>query len=179
MGWCEKWYPGRTRRLQRRRGTQFAFVYRRLVLTVIQAGDINRVHALLPDIIGRAKEVYTDLLGTTTKSAFKRYFSSLKKVPSEGFGKLLQENNVRPLRPIMNNLRVKKSESEILNMRKAGQVSGRAFTETMKTPIDTEKDLWTMLDTGFKIGGLDGSAYVPVVAGGKVCSYHGFRAMRY
>merc|ERR1712093_889035 len=55
----------------------------------------------------------------------------------------------------------------ILNMRKAGQVSGRAFTETMKTPMSTEKDLWTMLDTGFKIGGLDGSAYVPVVAGGK------------
>jgi intermediate cleaving peptidase 55 len=92
----------------------------------------------------------------------------LKKVPSEGFGKLLQENNVRPLRPIMNNLRVKKSESEIMNMRKAGQVSGRAFTETMKTPISTEKDLWTMLDTGFKVGGLDGAAYVPVVAGGKV-----------
>lgn len=68
----------------------------------------------------------------------------------------------------MNNLRVKKSESEIMNMRKAGQVSGRAFTETMKTPISTEKDLWTMLDTGFKVDGLDGAAYVPVVAGGKV-----------
>ncbi|KAH0264399.1 peptidase M24, partial [Aureobasidium melanogenum] len=137
------------------------------VFNADEAGDINRCHTILPDIIGRAKEVYTDLLGTTTKSAFKRYFSSLKKVPSEGFGKLLQENNVRPLRPIMNNLRVKKSEAEILNMRKAGQVSGRAFTETMKTPMSTEKDLWTMLDTGFKIGGLDGSAYVPVVAGGK------------
>ncbi|KEQ86913.1 hypothetical protein M438DRAFT_343333 [Aureobasidium pullulans EXF-150] len=137
------------------------------VFNADEAGDINRCHAVLPDIIGRAKEVYTDLLGTASKSAFKRYFSSLKQVPSEGFGKLLQKNNVRPLRPIMNNLRVKKSEAEILNMRKAGQVSGRAFTETMKTPISTEKDLWTMLDTGFKIGGLDGSAYVPVVAGGK------------
>ncbi|KAH0360822.1 peptidase M24, partial [Aureobasidium melanogenum] len=137
------------------------------VFNADEAGDINRCHTVLPDIIGRAKEVYTDLLGTTTKSAFKRYFSSLKKVPSEGFGKLLQANNVRPLRPIMNNLRVKKSEAEILNMRKAGQVSGRAFTETMKTPMTTEKDLWTMLETGFKIGGLDGSAYVPVVAGGK------------
>ena len=69
---------------------------------------------------------------------------------------------------VVRDISTKKSESEILNMRKAGQVSGRAFTETMKTPIDTEKDLWTMLDTGFKIGGLDGSAYVPVVAGGKV-----------
>ncbi|KEQ94078.1 hypothetical protein AUEXF2481DRAFT_66753 [Aureobasidium subglaciale EXF-2481] len=137
------------------------------VFNADEAGDIGRCHTVLPDIIGRAKEVYTDLLGTATKSAFRRYFSSLKKVPSEGFGSLLQENNVRPLRPLMNNLRVKKSESEILNMRKAGQVSGRAFTETMKTGMTTEKDLWTMLDTGFKIGGLDGSAYVPVVAGGK------------
>ncbi|KAG9992336.1 peptidase M24, partial [Aureobasidium melanogenum] len=61
------------------------------VFNADEAGDINRCHTILPDIISRAKEVYTDLLGTTTKSAFKRYFSSLKKVPSEGFGKLLQE----------------------------------------------------------------------------------------
>lgn len=138
------------------------------MLTLLQANDINRCPDLLPDIIASAKEVYTDLLGTATKSAFKRYFSSLTKVRSEGFGKLLQNNNVRPLRPIMNKLRVKKSAAEVLNMRQAGQVSGRVFTETMKTPMATEKDLWTMLDTGFRMGGLDGSAYVPVVAGGKV-----------
>lgn len=73
----------------------------------------------------------------------------------------------------MNKLRVKKSEAEVLNMRKAGQISGRVFTESMKTPMETEKDLWTMLDCGFKMGGLDGAAYVPVVAGGTVIHrYH-------
>lgn len=67
----------------------------------------------------------------------------------------------------MNKLRLLKSENEIMNMRKAGQVSGRVFTDAMRTQFKTEKDLWTTLDYGFKIKGLDGWAYVPVVAGGQ------------
>lgn len=68
----------------------------------------------------------------------------------------------------MNSLRVDKSEAEVVNMRRAGQASGRIFTEAMRNQFDTEKELWASLDYGFKMQGLDGSAYVPVVAGGKV-----------
>lgn len=53
-------------------------------------------------------------------------------------------------------------------MRKAGQASGRAFTDIMRQTWTREKDLCNALEYGFKARGCDGSAYVPVVAGGKV-----------
>lgn len=68
----------------------------------------------------------------------------------------------------MHSLRVNKSEAEIANMRKAGQTSGRVFTQAMRTQLATEKELWASLDYNFKMQGLDGAAYVPVVAGGQV-----------
>lgn len=55
-------------------------------------------------------------------------------------------------------------------MRKAGQISGRVFTEAMKQAWTKEKDLEAFLDYRFKARGCDGSAYIPVVAGGKVLS---------
>lgn len=52
-------------------------------------------------------------------------------------------------------------------MRRAGQVSGAVLTECMKRSYSTEKQLWADLAHGYRAGGLDGEAYVPVVAGGK------------
>ena len=54
-------------------------------------------------------------------------------------------------------------------MRRAGQASGRAFTEAMRQAWAAEKDLTAFLEYKFKRNGCDTSAYVPVVAGGKVC----------
>ena len=87
-----------------------------------------------------------------------------------GFPKHVADSSasVNALRPLMNKLRINKSEAEINNMRKAGKISGRAFTEAMRQEFTSEKDLWTFLDYQFKINGCDGSAYVPVVAGGQV-----------
>ena len=81
---------------------------------------------------------------------------------------MLQDVNVKPLRQIMNAIRVNKSEAEIANMRKAGQASGRVITDTMRRQWSLEKDLWATLDYQFKMSGMEGPAYVPVVAGGKV-----------
>lgn len=63
-----------------------------------------------------------------------------------------------------------KSDAEIANMRKAGQASGRAFTEAMRQAWTTEKDLNAFLEYTFKRNGCDASAYVPVVAGGRNAS---------
>jgi intermediate cleaving peptidase 55 len=68
----------------------------------------------------------------------------------------------------MNDLRVFKSDAEIALMRKAGRISGRTFTEAMRHRWNYEKDLEAFLEYGFKRDGCDGSAYVPVVAGGMV-----------
>lgn len=80
----------------------------------------------------------------------------------------LEKTKVKPLRGFMNNLRVIKSQAEITNMRKAGQASGRAFTDAMRRQWKTERDLETFLDYQFKVNGCEESAYVPVVAGGEV-----------
>ena len=53
-------------------------------------------------------------------------------------------------------------------MRKAGQNSGRAFTDAMRQSWTREKDLGNYLEYEFKRRGCDASAYVPVVAGGEV-----------
>lgn len=74
--------------------------------------------------------------------------------------------SIRPLRPFLNELRVIKTPAEIRNMRKAGQHSGRAFTDAMRQTFDYEKDLQSFLEYWFTQDGCDGPAYVPVVAGG-------------
>lgn len=80
---------------------------------------------------------------------------------------MIEGSKVKPLRHVMNNLRMFKSEAEIRNMRFAGQVSGRALTECMRYQFDKEKDLQNHLDFKTKAGGCDGPAYFPVVAGGR------------
>ncbi|TKA77067.1 hypothetical protein B0A49_03428 [Cryomyces minteri] len=130
--------------------------------------DINRVHAHLPDIVGSARAVYTDLPGSLkSKSAFTRYFYGGSDAKPEVFAKILKDSRVQPLRPTMNEVRMFKSEAEIRNMRIAGQASGRVYTEAMRQHFDTEKKMWNYLEYGFRTQGCDSSAYVPVVAGGR------------
>lgn len=138
------------------------------VFNADEAGDINNIQASLPDLVKAAKEVYTDIPGNgRSKSTFSRYFSS-GSTKAEGFQKLLQSSRVKELRPLLNELRVNKSEAEIECMRIAGSVSGDVYTSTIaKDSIQSERDLWTTMSHDFRIRGLDGDAYVPVVAGGQ------------
>ncbi|KAI9151870.1 xaa-pro dipeptidase app [Paramyrothecium foliicola] len=72
-----------------------------------------------------------------------------------------------PLYPVMNKLRAIKSPAEVANMRKAGQISGRAITDAMRRSWTKEKDLHAFLDYEFTMKGCDGPAYIPVIAGGE------------
>lgn len=101
-------------------------------------------------------------------SVFSRLFGS-SYPKAEGLAKIFKDSKVKPLKPFINDLRVFKSDAEISNMRKAGQASGRSFTEAMRNAWTKEKDLAAFLEYKFKRYGCDGSAYVPVVAGGQVC----------
>ena len=101
---------------------------------------------------------------------FSRLFGS-SYPKAEGLAKILEDSKVKPLKPLINDLRVFKSDAEISNMRKAGQASGRSFTEAMRNAWTKEKDLAAFLEYKFKRYGCDGSAYVPVVAGGQVCRF--------
>jgi intermediate cleaving peptidase 55 len=144
-----------------------------LFLITIQAWDINRIERTLPDILRGVSKIYTDLpRNFQHNTAFSRYLSGAPLRATNGIAKTFKDAGVQdilePLRPLMNNLRVRKSEAEITNMRIAGQSSGRAFTTAMGQSFGKEKDLSAMLDYHFKLNGCDGPAYVPVIAGGEV-----------
>ncbi|KAI9673039.1 MAG: hypothetical protein M1817_003203 [Caeruleum heppii] len=145
-----------------RSGTQAALD----VFNADESRDIAELDVRLPDMVAEAAEIYTDFSPESrNRSAFGRFFSS--STTTKGFAKILDSAQVKPLRPLLNDLRVTKSDSEITNMRRAGRYSGRAFTGAMGQHFDFEKDLAAFLEHRFKSHGCDGTAYVPVVAGGK------------
>ncbi len=112
-------------------------------------------------LIETAKMVYFDLPGPHTHNT--QFFSS--KHAANSLQDLIPKNKIRPLTPIMQRLRLKKSSSEIACMREAGGISGKAFNKAMGRVFDNESKLAAFLDYQFRIGGCENSAYVPVVAG--------------
>lgn len=136
-----------------------------------QSGDVSKLYKILPPIVAEASEIYTDIqIKDPTTTTFGRFLSGTTS-KAEGFAKILENSRVKPLKPLVNDMRVLKSEAEIANMRKAGKASGRAFTDAMRQTWTREKDLAAFLDYHFKANGCDCSAYVPVVAGGKVSAF--------
>ncbi|MCJ1380120.1 hypothetical protein MMC17_003223 [Xylographa soralifera] len=137
------------------------------VFNADETGDINSLTSILSPIVSSASSVYTDIpLKASPTTVFSRFFSSPTS-KSEGFAQILKPSKVQPLKPLINEIRAFKSDAEISNMRKAGQDSGRAFTDAMRQEWTREKDLGNYLEHEFKRRGCDGSAYVPVIAGGE------------
>lgn len=97
----------------------------------------------------------------------KIFFGNAKPPMTETFASQLSKFKTRPLKTFLHRLRVIKSPAEIANMREAGRISGRVFNKAMGTRFTKEKDLWAFLDYGFRVGGCEKEAYVPVVAGGR------------
>lgn len=118
--------------------------------------------------MGEASKIYTDFVSESkTKSWFSRFVRD-RTPKAEGLAKLIDSTSVSPLKDLVNEIRNIKSDAEIANMRNAGQASGRAFTDAMRQAWTKERDLAAYLDYKFRAKGCEGSAYVPVVAGGQV-----------
>ncbi|KAF9932149.1 hypothetical protein FBU30_008836 [Linnemannia zychae] len=74
----------------------------------------------------------------------------------------------KALSPLIQEMRVIKSEAEIKIMRQAGEISGKAFIETLKftNPKRSEHQVYARFDYECRMRGSQMMAYVPVVAGG-------------
>jgi intermediate cleaving peptidase 55 len=134
-----------------------------MVLICMQSGDINNLHSLLPPLIAGTSEIYTDMAKC---SGFGLFFRN-QDASLNDFQRMIKDSKVKPLKPLMNEIRIIKSDAEIANMRVAGKISGRAFTNAMRRQWTKEKDLGAFLDYDFKLGGCEATAYIPVIAGGK------------
>ena len=53
-------------------------------------------------------------------------------------------------------------------MREIGRVTGRVFQHVMRRGGKCESDIAAFMEYEFRVRGCEGSAYIPVVAGGKV-----------
>ncbi|KAF7718278.1 Intermediate cleaving peptidase 55 [Penicillium ucsense] len=146
-----------------RSGTQAAVD----VFNADETGNIEKIADILPKIIAGATEVYSDIPALNgSRSSLHRYLYG-PTVASEKLKKIVEHRRVSPLKPLLTEMRVCKSENEVVHMRLLGQSSGRAFTDSMRKTFETEKDLCSYLEYQFKANGCDGNAFVPVVAGGK------------
>ncbi|KAL1801750.1 hypothetical protein ACET3X_002092 [Alternaria dauci] len=133
------------------------------------SGSIDDLPRLLPDIVKRMQTIYTDLpQSRVSKNLLSRYLAGTEPSRTGGIYTVFRDApaSIRPLRPLVNQLRLIKSPAEITNMRHAGRHSGRAITDAMRQSFSREKDLDSFLDYWFKQDDCDGPAYVPVVAGG-------------
>ncbi|TGJ81730.1 hypothetical protein E0Z10_g7025 [Xylaria hypoxylon] len=123
-----------------------------------EAGDIGQSIALLTSALKGVENIFTDA---------KRIDQGVQT----SFGKMIQLaapqiSSFDALNPHINSLRAIKSPAEIANMRRAGQDSGRAITAAMRRSWTSEKDLAAFLEYEYQTSGLDGQAYIPVIAGG-------------
>ncbi|KAM4721791.1 xaa-Pro aminopeptidase 3 [Rhinophrynus dorsalis] len=78
------------------------------------------------------------------------------------------KNRIRPVRHLVQQLRLVKSQAELEIMKQAGSISSQAFIETMrcrKAPVE-ESFLYAKFDFECRARGADILAYPPVVAGG-------------
>lgn len=129
--------------------------------------DVNNLRHHLPDLVQSAKTIYTDVDRRARVDAPLEKYILGSGTRVEGMQAALKHATVKPLMQIMNGIRLTKSEAEKDCMRVAGSISGLVYTDMMKRQYNTEKQLWVDMAHGFRSRGLDGDAYVPVVAGGK------------
>ena len=138
-------------------------------------GDISKnVRGMLEGVVQGASEVYTDLLQVEGKQGVLSRFLRGRKPSSAASSKAVAElaevvpaSKVRALRPIMNELRVFKSDAEVRCMRAAGRASGLAHTDVMSRSFGTEREMHAFLNWRQVHHGCEGSAFEPVVAGGR------------
>ncbi|KAI0514943.1 peptidase M24, structural domain-containing protein [Xylaria bambusicola] len=123
-----------------------------------EVGDIGRAVPLLAEALKGVERIYTD--AERTKNGAETSFGGMLKLAAP------HVSSFNALKPHINSLRAIKSPAEIANMRHAGQQSGRAITAAMRRSWESEKELAAFLEYTYQTSGLDGQAYIPVIAGG-------------
>lgn len=146
-----------------RSGTQAAID----VFNADETGNIANIKTVLPDVVGNATAVYTDITQPDQAASGLWRFLYGKSRRNTNFAELIETRKIKQLRYMMNDLRAFKSPAEVEVMLQAGKASGRAHNEAMKHSWTTERELDAFLRYKFISHGCDTTAYEPVVAGGK------------
>ncbi|KAG0303728.1 Xaa-Pro aminopeptidase 3 [Dissophora globulifera] len=127
-----------------------------------EATDANLFRYRIVDMASRYENVYFDYPGP----AMFMPMDIAKKLHNRPDSDIM--SSTKNLSPLIQELRVVKSEAEIKIMRQAGEISGKSFIETMKftNPQRLEHQVYAKFDFECRMRGSQMMAYVPVVAGG-------------
>ncbi|KAF5871528.1 putative metallopeptidase family m24 protein [Botrytis fragariae] len=137
------------------------------VFNADESGDVNQAASYLRPLIEGASEIYMDVKESFLGGTLDSIQGVMKQKDLMQLFRDAKAKKSKPIGPLINDLRAIKSEAEIKNMRKAGKISGRSFTNAMRKRWTEEKHLGAFLDFDFKIGGCEKNAYVPVIGGGR------------
>lgn len=140
-----------------------------------EATETSVLPLYLTKIINRNDNLFFDIPKDKTSVSNSALFSTFFTTRSEGDGHQTIHDIIRQssgnkkilgVNKLITELRKIKSPAELRVMRKAGQISGRAFNQAFAQRFRTERTLQAFLEYKFLSGGCDKSAYLPVVAAG-------------
>lgn len=121
--------------------------------------SINQLKNKLPEIIRRSDLIYfNDNIKDDNLTTNKKNIIQMMNQ-----GGLMRTKNFKK---IIADIRKIKSDAELKIMRRAGQISGKAYNQAFAKRFRNERTLASFLDHKFISGGCDKSAYIPVVATG-------------
>ncbi|KAG0373371.1 hypothetical protein BGX24_011799 [Mortierella sp. AD032] len=125
--------------------------------------DANLFRYRIIDMASRHENVYFDYPSPSVFMPMDIAKKLHSKPDSDAFS-----TTTKGLSPLIQEMRVIKSEAEVKIMRQAGEISGKAFIETMKftNPKRLEHQVYARFDYECRMRGSQMMAYVPVVAGG-------------
>lgn len=120
-----------------------------------EAFTIDTLSQNLPNILNRNRTIYYN-----DKSINFSKISSVLHADTNAF------HTFKNFKLLISSLRKVKSDAELRIMRRAGQISGKAYNQAFSKKFRNERTLASFLDYNFISGGCDKSAYIPVVASG-------------
>lgn len=140
-----------------------------------EAAETSVLPLYLAKIINRNDTLYFDIPKDKTSVSNPALFSTFFTTKADSNGHQTIHDLVRQasghkrimgLNKLISDLRKIKSPAELKLMRRAGQISGRAFNQAFAQRFKNERTLQAFLEYKFISGGCDKSAYIPVVAAG-------------
>lgn len=138
--------------------------------------DLSQLSSYIAKVVKRNDYIYYDNPLSDSNKNDSAIFSNFFSLPSSNskydsdimslLSKYGTRKKVVALQKIIATMRRIKSPAELRIMRRAGQISGRAYNHAIAKRFRNERSLQAYLEYKFISGGCDRSAYIPVVAAG-------------
>ncbi len=134
---------------------------------------VAELDARLPDLLANRSAVHVHLGADAVWDA--RVLGWINAVRDRARSGVAAPNDIRDVRTMLDDMRLRKDEHEVALMRRAGDISGAAHRLAMQAvrPGATEYEIEALLQHEFRRSGAQAPAYTPIVAGGaNACVLH-------